>query len=112
MSSFNRPAKAKAQALRRSDATRRSPPLPSKSLEFVFDPQSGLSVVGMLPASPGTYVQRLERDGQVIDEQPISVVGFAVFKSFHHPEKAELWVKPITGIGIVRGRYVLIEEAK
>jgi hypothetical protein len=96
-------ADRKARALMKRRYRRR---MPNLSTSTTLSP----SVVGLLPAAPGMRVQRLDRDGAVIDES--AVVGFVMMRCLHHTERAELYVRPVTGRGVLRQPYALIEPGR
>lgn len=96
----------KSSALRRSDATRRSPPLPPATKPFGFELDVGEAVVGTLPAAPGTRVALLDCNGNISSEH--AVAGFIVLRGAPDPV-AHIFVRPISPLGVIGGRFALIE---
>ena len=72
----------KAVALRRGDDRKRSTPVAATPVieAFTYSLRRGSSVAGVLPAAPGTRVQRLDKDGTLIGEH--AAVGFVLLR---HP---------------------------
>ena len=55
-------------------------------------------------------MQQLDRDDGLVGD-PIAVVGYVMLRSFHLlPRRPELWIRPVTGIGVIRGSRYLLED--
>ncbi len=99
----------KSVALRRADATKQSPPLPPPANNLFFRLDPGETVVGMVPAPPGTRVMKLDRDERILGEH--NVIGFVTIRSplIHGEGAAELLVQPVTVRGVVGGKFIIAE---
>jgi hypothetical protein len=95
----------KASALHRSDAIRRSPPMPPEPFDYGLNVST--EVVGMLPAPAGLKALRLEKDGTPLGP-PVNVVGYLVLRHFGYPDDVKLTVKAVSDLGVLKRPYALL----